>query len=369
MEIIKEKELSEKEIIEKVIKVLQSGGIIVYPTETCYGIGVDATNQEAVDKLLRYKSRREGKPISIAVYNKDMAEKYVEVNEIAQNLYTNYLPGPITVVSKSKGKVANGVESEIGTLGIRIPDYKLILELLKKFKKPITSTSANMSYNSRPYSIEDLLKTTPQKYLDMIDLIIDAGTLPPNEPSTVVDTTLNNLNVMRQGKLLLEKDINKNKPILKAITNSSEETVNFGMLTMLKFLDIRLEKPVFFLLSGELGAGKTQFAKGIAKQLGVKEIVKSPTFNIISEYDFELAQVKGKFIHGDTWRLESYGSVEDIGLNEYLVKGNVIAFEWADKFYKDLKQMAEKSDAFIVNVVFNYLSETQREIEVRLSNK
>src|SRR5690606_13763540 len=102
----------------------------------------------------KYKAYRGQKPISMAVVDKQMASKYVEINEIAQNLYDNYLPGPITVVSKSKGLVANGVESDWGTVGVRIPDYPLLIEIIKAFGKPITSTSANVSYRGVPYSIE-----------------------------------------------------------------------------------------------------------------------------------------------------------------------------------------------------------------------
>ena len=132
-----------KEIIKEAVSVLEDGGLIIFPTETMYGIGADATNQKAINKLLTYKARREGKPLSIAVNSTEMAKKYVKINKTAKNLYENFLPGPLTVVSKGLGKVASGVESETGTLGVRIPDYKLVLEIISKFKKPITATSAN----------------------------------------------------------------------------------------------------------------------------------------------------------------------------------------------------------------------------------
>ena len=158
-----------KEIIAQAVKALNNSQLIIFPTETCYGVGVDATNQEAVDQMLTYKARREGKPISVAVTGKEMARKYVEINDIAENLYTNYLPGPITVVSKSLQQTAKGLESEFGTLGIRVPDYPFILDLIKKLDKPMTSTSANVSYKPNPYSIEQLLSELPQKQQKMIE--------------------------------------------------------------------------------------------------------------------------------------------------------------------------------------------------------
>ena len=130
----KVKDNTKENIIKEAIRVLESGGLIIFPTETCYGLGADATNPQAIKKLFQYKSRREGKPLSIAVSDPEMAKNYVEINELAENIYQNYLPGPITVISKSLKKTAPGVDSEYGTLGIRWPDYPLVLEIIKKFK-------------------------------------------------------------------------------------------------------------------------------------------------------------------------------------------------------------------------------------------
>lgn len=354
-----------KEAITSATKVLTEGGIVIFPTETCYGVGVDATNQEAVDQVLKYKSRREGKPLSVAVNGKEMASKYVEINDIADNLYENYLPGPITVVSKSLGKVAKGIESEYGTLGIRVPAYQLILDTVETFGKPITSTSANVSYKKVPYNIDELLEDLPQKQKDMIDLILDAGTLPKNDPSTVIDTTLNNMNVMREGSMKFDSDISDDKAILHAKTTTAEETIDFGSLTVLKHIDVVIERPLVLALKGELGAGKTQFAKGIARSLHVDEDVSSPTYTIIDEYKYELGtHRKGYFVHMDTWRVDGSDEFLRTGLEGYLTKGNIIAIEWADKFYSDLVDMVVSAGGEMLKVDFKYISETEREIIV-----
>jgi L-threonylcarbamoyladenylate synthase len=354
---------NQEEAINKAIAVLQAGGIIIFPTETCYGIGADATNQEAIDNLYKYKTRREGKPLSIAVHDLEMASKYVEVNEIAENLYKNYLPGPITVVSKSYSNLAKGVDSEYGTLGIRIPDYDLVLEISKRFGKPFTSTSANISYMPKPYSIDALLADTPAKSQSLIDLILDAGELPLREVSTVVDTTMNNLNIMRVGQSDLLTQISDRKSILIAETNSAEQTVKFGGMNMLKYIDEPLDKPLVFFLSGELGAGKTQFSKGVAKELNVKDIVKSPTFTILDEYEYILGQRKGLFVHIDTWRVDGLKDLESVGFDRYLIPGNIICIEWADKFFSDLKSKVEEAGGRIINVIFTYIDEDTRKIE------
>lgn len=364
MKILKYNPKNELDIINQALKVLKSGGLLVFPTETCYGLGADATNPQAIKKLFKYKARREGKPLSIAVSDIEMAKKYVKINEIAENLYQNYLPGPITIVSKGLKKVAPDVESEYGTLGIRVPDFKLIIEIIKKFGKPITATSANISYLPKPYCIKNLLKDCPQKSQDLIDLIIDAGNLPKRETSTVVDTTMNNLNIMRPGQINLKKQLSNKKIIMSAQTKKDQETINFGEMTMLKYIDEPLDKPLVFFLSGELGAGKTQFSKGLAKKLKIKNLIKSPTFTILNEYDYKFGSRKGQFIHIDTWRIDSLKDLETIGLDQYLIPENIIVIEWADKFLKDLKIKINKAGGKIINIIFKYLDEETRDINI-----
>jgi tRNA threonylcarbamoyl adenosine modification protein YjeE len=286
-----------------------------------------------------------------------MASKYVEINEMGENIYENYLPGPITVISISKGNLKPPVVSQQGTVGVRIPDYQLITELVKTYGKPITATSANMSYRSAPYDIDKLIQQLPKKSLNMIDLIIDAGVLPQNPPSTVLDTTLNTLSVLREGKLKFEEAIIKNKKLLTKITKTPEETTDMGYEFSKKYLDPN--KPVVVALSGELGAGKTQFTKGIGKQLGVKEIVNSPTYTIINEYKYN----GNTLAHMDTWRLMD-DELERSGLIEHLEAHNIVVIEWADKFYQEIHALCDNMNIQIYNIKFNYLSLEKREITI-----
>ncbi len=361
MKILDTKKNKKEEILKKTLEVLNSGGLFVYPTETCYGIGADATNEKAIQKLLSYKTRREGKPFSVVMAKKEMARKYVELNDMAENIYDNYLPGPVTVVSKSLGGVVKAVESESGTLGIRVPDFDLILEISKKFKKPFTATSANMSYDPKPYSIENLLKNLPEKKKNLIDLILDAGELEKNETSTVVDTTLNTMNVLREGKFNFEKSLKEKNLILSAKTKNEFETISFGTTAMLKYMDDIQKKCVVFLLCGELGSGKTQFAKGIAKQLRIQKNIKSPTYNILNEYDFEFGE---KFVHIDTWKIYSWKELKTTGFENYVKEKNVLAIEWADKFFKDMEFFLKEKNTKILKVNFEYVNEKERMIKV-----
>src|SRR3989344_4931023 len=252
MQTIKRKNVKIKDIIT----ILNDGGLVVYPTETLYGIGVDATNEKAILKLNNYKKRPLGKPYSIAVDSQKMAEEYVLINKTAKDLYKKFLPGPVTIVYKGLHKVAPGVESELGTLGVRIPDYQLILDIVRKFAKPITATSANASYKKRPYKITDILENISDKQKNLIDLIIDVGTLPTREPSTVIDTTLDDPVILRQGDFKL-KDKNE------LLSRSPENTKNIAKELWQKYESFSGKRAIVFALEGEMGVGKTVFTKGL----------------------------------------------------------------------------------------------------------
>src|SRR3989344_1224933 len=328
--------------IDKAVAVLKRGGLVIYPTETCYGAGVDANNQKAVDKLLAYKTRREGKPLSIAVTDQTMAGNFVKLNATAKNLYRQFLPGPLTVVSAGKHRIAAGVESETGTLGIRIPDHPVPLELVRQLGRPITATSANVSYKPKPYSISQLFKQTRKKQQSLIDFVIDTGTLPKRPASTVVDTTLDDPLILRQGQLL------PTIPTKSFTTTSAQATSNLAKTLMLKHWNDLQVRPLMFLLIGDLGAGKTQFAKGIGEFLGIKTPITSPTYTIEKEYAFTRHRVSGKFLHLDAWRLHHLAELDELKLLHRLKPKTVIAVEWAGRTLAPLLDLAKKTNSQII---------------------
>lgn len=327
-----------KEVVKEAVKVLKKGGLVIFPTETVYGIGVDATNLKAVEKLNNYKQRPFGKPYSIAVSDQKMAEKYAELNQTAKNLYKQFLPGPVTVVSKGKHKVAPDIESETGTLGIRIPDYKLVINIVRALGKPITATSANASYQKRPYAIRDILENISQKQRQLIDLIIDAGELPHNEPSTVIDTTFDDPVILRQGEIKL-KDKNE------VLSRSEENTQNLAKELWQKYEHYLGKRPLIFALEGPMGAGKTQFTKGLARAMGIKEEVVSPTFSLVLEHPH--------LSHFDAWRLQNSSELEALGLIKMLEDKNmVISIEWAERVTDIIKK--HRDQAVVIWVKIEY---------------
>ncbi|HEX7018273.1 MAG TPA: L-threonylcarbamoyladenylate synthase [Patescibacteria group bacterium] len=359
MKVVKSNHTRSEEVIKQAIEVLNAGGLVIFPTETTYGAGVDATNQAAVDKLLAYKSRREGKPLSIAVPDQTSAEEYVELNDSARNLYARFLPGPVTVVSKSKGQVAQGVASEFGTVGVRIPDYPLMLELLRAFGKPITATSANASNAKRPYSIEDIFDGLSGKQKNLIDFIIDAGELPHNEPSTVIDTTLSTPITLRERNAgqTLEKDGNSEQTVLHSF-NPDETQELAGRLMLKHWNDIR-DRGLVVGLDGALGTGKTIFTKGVAEFLGIKETIVSPTYSYCEEYAFERHGVSGKLLHCDAWKVDEQEVFEKLALDEYMKPKNVVVIEWWSQVATWIKP-----ELPVVHITFNEVGEGERTISI-----
>ena len=257
------------------------------------------------------------------------------------------------MVSKGKNRVADKIQSDDGTLGIRIPAYPLVLELVKAFGKPITATSANQAYKKTPYSIDDILGNLSERQRNLIDLIIDAGTLPRNRPSTVINTTLNEMQILREGDVIL-------KAPKKIISKSEEDTQGFASRLMGESKGFG-RKPIIFALQGELGTGKTQFTKGLARHLGIKEIVLSPTFILVREYPFSIKEDKVKLYHIDAYRLFEEREFMDLGFKEMLKQPNIIAVEWAEKVSKPLREA--KKQAELVWIKLKYNGEKIREIE------
>lgn len=334
-------------IVEAASNCLKNDGLVIYPTETVYGIGASVNSAKAIDKLLQYKGRREGKPLSIAVTNQKMAEKYVEINEQALKFYKNFLPGPFTVISKSKNQVDPRINSEFGTLGIRIPDYSLITDIIKNLGQAITSTSANASGKKRPYKIQDVFDGLSKKQKSLIDLVIDAGELPKNEPSIVVDTTLSTPIALR-GSL----QNNKGEVLW---SNNENETIELAGRLLLNYLNNLQKNGLVIALNGQLGMGKTIFAKGVAKFLGIKETINSPTYSYINEYSYKRLSTEGVFYHIDAWKIDSQKELSFLEIEKLIKKNNVVVIEW-------FEQIAEwlKLDKKIPLLTLDFSEENQR---------
>lgn len=367
MRLIKLNKQNAKKAISQTINVLKNGGLVVFPSDTVYGLLADATNEEAVKKLTKFKQRPAGKPISVFVPNVRTIELLCNVNKPKLNILYNILPGPFTIVlDYKKGKKSNNISSlllsENKTLGVRYPDFELIQLLVSKFKKPITATSANLSGEKPVYSIESLFKQISIKKKDLLDLVVDAGKLPYNKPSTVIDLTSDRIRQLRKGDLIfsdsqsyISKSPDETKKIAKRILKDHIKRINI--------------KPLVLILKGPLGAGKTIFAKGLGEYLGINNII-SPSFVIYYEYEIinQKSKLKSqKFIHGDLYNVQDDKELANVDLERYLIPGNIICIEWGEKSSQLVSKLTSKAKVLYIDI--SYLGRKKRGLVVNSVGK
>ncbi|MEW5956032.1 MAG: L-threonylcarbamoyladenylate synthase [Candidatus Micrarchaeota archaeon] len=184
-----------KKAVGKALAVLRGGGVIAYPTETCYGLGADATSESAVKKVFEAKNRPAGKPFVVIVADEKTAGEYFELDAVARRLMQTFMPGPLTlVVPARRGLLAKNVLKN-GCAAFRIPSHSFALSLAQAFGKPVVSTSANLSGEPPSYSAKRVAKEFGGK----TSLLVDAGGLPRRKPSTIVDLTGRTPVLLRRG--------------------------------------------------------------------------------------------------------------------------------------------------------------------------
>ena len=217
MEVMRLSDTNQGVLVARAVAVLRAGGVVLYPTDTLYGLGGDALSDAAVAKIYAIKGREEKKPIHAIASDMEMVSRYAELNDAGKALAEKFWPGALTLIfeksaqgrSASGGKrhtVDTGIARDINTIGFRIPDNEFCIALTREFGAPITATSANISDMVPQQSVEKILAQLglPAQAGDAasyIDLIIDAGELPERAPSTVVDVSGRVPVILREGAI------------------------------------------------------------------------------------------------------------------------------------------------------------------------
>ncbi len=205
MEIIKQS----KQAQNRAIKTINSGGVVVCPTDTVYGFICDAGNKKAVEKIFKLKKRPRSKPLPVFVKDIKMAKELAEISEEQEKILTlrlrsgqaKYWPGKYTFILKRKKPIELGTRTKLygvdkNTIAIRIPKYGFLNDLLKKINKPLAQTSVNISGQPPLTKIKDILE-----YIAVSDtamLIVDGGDLPKSKPSSIMDLTKNKTKILRK---------------------------------------------------------------------------------------------------------------------------------------------------------------------------
>ena len=178
--------------IKNAVKVILSGGLIVYPTDTLYALGCNALNEKAILKVYKAKERSLSKPLPIAVESIDMMKLYAYVDERAEKIARKFLPGALTLVLKKREALPDVLTSGLDKVAIRIPAHYLALKSTKLADVPIVATSANISGEPPPASVEEIKINA--------DCIINGGKLE-GTPSTIIDLTEKFPKILRRGKI------------------------------------------------------------------------------------------------------------------------------------------------------------------------
>lgn len=196
-------------IIQEAVRILATGGLVVYPTDTAYGLGVNAFDRQAVRKMYDLKERDPKKPTHVVVRDWRMIEGITKPTDLAKALHDKYMPGPITLILEKHNVVPDELTAGLPTLGVRIPDCKVTQAISQLLKNPYTTPSANREGGLIPYSIEEVLG------LEGIDLVLDAGKLPPKPTSTIVNLTSENIKILREGEISSREILNFIKTYMK----------------------------------------------------------------------------------------------------------------------------------------------------------
>ena len=179
----------DKRSIARAAKILRSGGLVAFPTETVYGLGANLLNKKGVEKLYKVKRRPKGKPFTVHIEDTSLIKKLgCEITKTAKALMDKYWPGPLTIILNCR----SGQKT-----GFRMPGNKVALKLIKGSGVPVVAPSANISGEAPPTSAEGVLEQLDGK----IDILLDAGPTDIGVESTVIDMTVTPPKILREGAI------------------------------------------------------------------------------------------------------------------------------------------------------------------------
>jgi tRNA threonylcarbamoyl adenosine modification protein (Sua5/YciO/YrdC/YwlC family) len=189
-------------ILKRTAEIILSGGVVVYPTDTLYGFGVDASNPVAMNRLYELKGRDDKKPVSLIIKNINAAESLIgKLDDYEKYIFKKLFPGKFTLVLKKKKKLEVQKLNQFSKIGFRIPHYKICKVLAELTNRPITSTSVNISSKDNLTSIKEIKALFNKK----VDIILNVGPLKRSKGSTVIDLAVNVPTILRAGDVSVQE--------------------------------------------------------------------------------------------------------------------------------------------------------------------
>jgi L-threonylcarbamoyladenylate synthase len=186
------------DIIHAVVQVIRKGGIIVFPTSTLYGLGADADNSQAVERIFDIKGRQSHHPLLVLIRDKSYLPELVrEIPSKAALLMEAFWPGGVTVVFHASKRISSRLTGNTGKIGIRVPKHPVAAAIMAQLEGPLTGTSANLSGGEGCSDISCL----EEQVSAQLDGVVDAGPLKGGRGSTVIDITIDPPRILREGTI------------------------------------------------------------------------------------------------------------------------------------------------------------------------
>jgi L-threonylcarbamoyladenylate synthase len=185
--------------IEQAVKILNQGGIVIFPTDTAFGIGCRIDNQNTIQRLFKIRKRPQSQAVPVLVSDLEMAKKYASdlPNNVVQKLVKPYWPGALTIILKANEETVSKLVCGGGeTIGLRMPNHPVVLEIIKKVGVPVLGPSANFHGETTPYEFKDL----SSQLISLVDYVVKGECLV-KQASTVLDSTLTPWKILRQGAI------------------------------------------------------------------------------------------------------------------------------------------------------------------------
>ncbi|MCL5438414.1 MAG: L-threonylcarbamoyladenylate synthase [Patescibacteria group bacterium] len=217
--------------ISKAVDILEDGGIVIFPTDTAFGIGCRIDNEKAIKRLFDVRKRPETKAVPVLVGSLEIAQRYLLPipKKVIDKLIKPYWPGALTIILRCKtDKVLSLVRGNNSTLGVRMPDHPIPISLIKRLEVPILGSSANFSGGKTPYEFEDL----DPELIKMVDYVLP-GECSINKISTVIDCTKIPWKILREGAVKIQnsefKIQNRKKKIILLIDTADNKEIRVGL--------------------------------------------------------------------------------------------------------------------------------------------
>jgi L-threonylcarbamoyladenylate synthase len=192
---------SEEIILNQAVEILAGGGIIAYPTETFYGLGADATNEKAIEKIFAVKGRNFKNPISLIIGQpEDIYPLVKDIPESARKLMATFWPGALTIVFQASHTISPLLTAGSGKIGLRVSSHPIALQIVQKLERPLTATSANLSGSPECSRASEVA----EQIGDKLDAIVDGDKTQGGKTSTLIDVTCDPPVILREGAISRE---------------------------------------------------------------------------------------------------------------------------------------------------------------------